>query len=108
MGTSLDAMGDYVKAARAFDEAIRLGLPWRILWYQFAPFNTYLQVERYDDVLSLVQSNLANAPELEEMYYWRGQVYLAQGETQQAASQFRQALQLNRFFDQAQQALDTI
>ena len=38
-------------AASAFDEARRIGLPYRMLWYQFGPFEAYLRVGRYQDVI---------------------------------------------------------
>lgn len=108
MGTSLTELGRYQEAATAFDQARRLGLPWRMLWYQFSPLEAYYNIGRYDDVLSLVQTNLNNAEELEEMYYWRGQVYMAQNRQDQAATAFRQALSYNPEFTAAREALDSL
>lgn len=108
MGTSLTALQRYEEAATAFDQARRLGLPWRMLWYQFAPFEAYYQSGRYDDVLSMIQINLNNAEELEEMYYWRGRVLMAQNQREQAATAFRQALSYNPTFTAAREALDNL
>jgi len=108
MGTSLTALQRYEEAATAFDQARRLGLPWRMLWYQFAPFEAYYQLGRYDDVLSMIQINLNNAEELEEMYYWRGRVLMAQNQREQAATAFRQALSYNPTFTAAREALDSL
>lgn len=108
-GTSLVALGRYQEAANAFDLAIQQRqLPWRMLWYQFGPFEAYYQTGRYDEVLALVQSNLNGAEELEESYYWRGRVFAAQGQVAQAAAEFRRALNYNPNFSAARAALEEI
>ncbi len=38
LGSSLTAQGLYADAAAAFDQARAIGLPWRMLWYQFEHF----------------------------------------------------------------------
>ena len=109
MGTSLVEMERYQEAAAAFDQAQRLGLlPWRMMWYQFGPFEAYFQTGRYDDVMSLVQINLNNAEEIEETYYWQGRVLEAQGKPEQAAAAFRRALRFNPNDEEARQALDKL
>ncbi len=108
MGTSLVALGRYAEAATAFDRARTAGLPWRMLWYQFGPFEAYYEVGRYEEVISLAQSNLNQANELEESYYWRGMAHAALGNTTQALSDFRTALQYNPNFAAAQAALDEL
>jgi len=107
MGTSYVMLGRYEEAAAAYDQARNAGpgLPWRMLWYQFGPFEAYYEVGRYDDVLALVQANLGTTPYVEETYYWTGMVYLARGQTDAARAQFNQALQHNRNFTPAQDAL---
>ena len=52
LGSSLSAMGSYADAATAFDRARAIGLPPRMLWYQFEPFAAYLAVGRTADVLA--------------------------------------------------------
>ena len=111
MGTSLTTLGLYSDAARAFDRASATegGLPWRMLWYQFGPFEAYYEVMRYDDVLNYVNANLANNGEyVEETYYWQGRAFAAQGRTGEAAEAFRNALRHNRLFTPAQSALDAL
>lgn len=109
MGSSLTELGRYQEAAVAFDEAFRLGIPWRMLWYQFGPFEAYYQVGRYEDVLNYVNNNLTNGGEyVEETYYWQGRVYEAMGRTSEAASAFRTALNRNNLFTRAQVALDRL
>ena len=109
MGTSLVALDRYPEAATAFDRAQALGkLPWRMLWYQFGPFQAYYEVGRYDDVLSLVKINVNSAEEIEETYYWQGRVLQAQGQSAQAATAYRRALAYNPNYDEAREALENL
>ena len=109
MGTALAALGDYERAAVAFDKSRQVGLPFRMLWYQFGPFETYFNVKRYDDVLSLAQVNLTNGAEtVEETHYWRGRVLAERGQTLEAANAFRTALSHNTNYEAAQIALNTV
>jgi len=106
MGTSLTLLGDYSRAAIAFDRARREGLPWRMLWYQFEAFEAYYQDGRYDELLSLVNANLSNgANYVEETYFWQGKALAAQGDSGGAATAFRTALRLNPTYSAAQDAL---
>jgi tetratricopeptide (TPR) repeat protein len=106
MGTSLTKLGRYQEAAQAFDQARRLELPWRMLWYQHDLFRAYYEVGRYDDVTSLARITLNNAEELEEAYYWLGRVQEAQGKVQQAASFYNTALRYNPNYADAREAVN--
>jgi tetratricopeptide (TPR) repeat protein len=109
MGNSLVSLGRYQEAANAFDRAIALNaLPWRILWYQFGVFKAYYEMERYEDIIALANTNINQSPELEESYYWRGMAYAAQGLSTEAASDFRTALRYNPNYEIAQIALDNL
>lgn len=108
MGTALNILGRYEEAANAFDLARLHEVPWRILWYQFGPFEAYYNVGRYDDIVSLAGTNLNSAKEHEESFYWRGKAYAAKGQTADAASQFRTALSLRPNFPEAELALQTV
>lgn len=109
LGSSLTKLGEYDKAASAFDQARRIGAPWRMTLYQFGPFEAYFNVGRYDDVLALVKANLNNGGEyVEETHYWNGRVLEAQGQKQQAFAAFRQALAHNPRFTAAKDALDKL
>ena len=59
LGTALTRMGGltgeqqyYQGGAQAFDKARELGLPPRMLWYQFQPYLAYLKLDRYQDVIA--------------------------------------------------------
>ncbi len=105
MGTSYVKLGDYGSAALAFDKAFQLGMPYRTTWYQFAPFEAYYHVGRYDDVLTLVANTEATTVYVEELYYWRGAVYAQQGAVDQAMAELNHALSFNPNFYEAQQLI---
>jgi tetratricopeptide (TPR) repeat protein len=95
LGTALVALARYDDAATAFDAARGIGLPFRMLWYQFGPFEAYLQVGRYEDVYALTRSVIAGAPGVEEMYYYIARAYLGDGDTERAIANLEAALWRN-------------
>ncbi len=105
LGTALNALGDYEDAAAAFDQARAIGLPWRMLWYQFGPYEAYYQVGRYDDVILLANTTLMDRPYFEESYYYRGLAMAALGNVRQAESDLERALRRNPNFSPAVEAL---
>jgi len=106
LGSSLTHEGDYQGAANAFDQARTLGLPWRMLWYQFGPFEAYTQVGRYQEVIQLGQKTLASADDgIEEIHYWSGRAMAALGDSPGAQAEWNHALMLNPDYLPAQQAL---
>lgn len=109
MGSSLSMLGDYERAALAFDRSRVEGIPWRMTWYQFGPFEAYLQSGRVNEVISLVETNLGNGGEyVEETYYWQGRAYESQGRANEAASAYRSALRRNPRYTAAREALDSL
>ncbi|MEZ4731107.1 MAG: tetratricopeptide repeat protein [Caldilineaceae bacterium] len=105
LGTNLTALGDYGGAAQAYDQARRLGLPWRMLWYQYGPFQAYHAVGRAQDVLTLADATLSTTQTVEELHYWRGQALLALGNPAEAQRAWQRALELNPDYRPAGEAL---
>ncbi len=98
--TRLAALGDgalYGGAAAAFDQARRLGLPPRMLWYQFEPYEAYLAVGRPDDVLALTEATLDNqgGRNVEETYLYRGHALAQTGDADAARAAYERAAALN-------------
>ena len=109
LGTSLTALGDPAGAVQAFDTARSLGLPWRMLWYQFGPFQAYYDNGQYQEVIGLTTATLEGAGgNLEESYYWRGRAQAALGQTDAARSDFQEAVRHNPSFAPAQHALSEL
>jgi tetratricopeptide (TPR) repeat protein len=105
MGTSLTSLGRHAEAAAAYDEARRLGLHFRMLWYQFGPYESYYAVGRYDDVIALTSATLATTSNLEESYYWRGMARWAQEDIDGARSDLNTALHYHQDWLPATEAL---
>ncbi|MFQ3566222.1 MAG: C39 family peptidase [Aggregatilineales bacterium] len=108
MGTNFVGLGMYPEAATAFDQARNVGggLPWRMLWYQFGPFEAYLEVGRYSDVIALAQANLNDGGGhwVEETFYYAGLARAAMGERERALTNLDQAIYLNPNFTPAREA----
>jgi tetratricopeptide (TPR) repeat protein len=116
MGTSYVVLADqhgqqaYEYAVTAFDKARELGLPWRMMWYQFGPFEAYNAVGRYEDTLALASSNLndGGGQWVEETFYYAGAAREALGETARALENYQQAVFLNPNFSRAVEARDRL
>jgi hypothetical protein len=104
MGSAYVALQDYDNATIAFDRAFQLDLPFRMLWYQFGPYEAFYNVGDYNNVLALANNTLASTRYVEEIYYWQGMAYAAQGQTEVALQRFNDALRFNPNFYPAQDA----
>jgi tetratricopeptide (TPR) repeat protein len=105
LGTDEVALGQCEQAAAAYDRARVIGLPWRMLWYQFGPFRAYYETGRYEELTSLAKATLATAGNIEEIYYWRGMGLAGQGDTAGARRAWQRALELNPHYTAATAAL---
>jgi tetratricopeptide (TPR) repeat protein len=107
MGTNFVALEMYNEAAVAYDQAISLGLPWRMMWYQFGPMEAYNAVGRYEDTLTLAQSNLndGGGQFVEETFYYGGVAREGLGQIERAIENYRGALAFNPNFTPAREAL---
>lgn len=105
LGSSLVGLHEYDAAANAFDRARVLNLPWRMLWYQFGPYEAYYNVGRYDEIVALADATLKPTGDLEESYYYKGLALQKLGRTDQARQAFQLALKYNPNYLAAQQAL---
>lgn len=110
MGTNFVALGMYEQAATAYDQARTLGLPWRMMWYQFGPFEAYYQTGRYDDMLVLAQANLndGGGHYVEETYYYGGLAREGKGEYERALNNYNEAIRFNPNFTPAIEARDKL
>lgn len=117
LGTALTRLGEltgetsyYENGATAFDRALGIGLPSRMLWYQHRPYIAYMKLGRYQDMLDLAEATLASpgGRNVEETYLYQGHALSLTGDLNGAARSFQQALELNEFFYPAQFALDYV
>ena len=117
LGTNLTRLGEltgenqyYQDGAAAFDNARAIGLPYRMLWYQFRPYTAYMKVGRYQDMLDLANATLetSGGQNVEETYLFRGHANAYLGNFAQARADYQKALDLNSNFYPAQIALDSL
>ncbi len=110
VGTSLTYLQDYAGAATAYDQARKIGLPYRMLWYQFGPYRSYYLVGRYQDILDLATFAIksANIPAIEESYYWRGMAEQALGQRAEAVADYQEALKQHPGYKLAADALTAL
>jgi hypothetical protein len=105
LGASYNALGRYDEAAVAFDQARAIGLPWRMLWYQFGPYEAYYQTGRNEDVVLLAEATLTDRPYFEESFYYLGLAQAALGDSSAARANLEKASAFNPNFAPAGRAL---
>jgi tetratricopeptide (TPR) repeat protein len=111
VGTNLHYMNDYNAAALAYDQAREIGLPYRMLWYQFGPYRAYYYMGRYQEVVDVATfaiDSVNTVAGLEEAYYWRGLSEIALGQQDKAVEDFRTALARHPGWKPAIEALATL
>lgn len=105
LGSTFTEMGRYEEAATAFDKARSIGLPWRMLWYQFGPYESYYEMGRYEDIILLTEATLNARPYFEESFYWRGRAREAMGDLEKARTNYQWAVDFQPNFMPAVDAL---
>jgi len=108
VGTNLVYFEEYGEAARAYDNARNLGLPQRMLRYQFGPFFAYFFSGRNADLLALAEYALQRTANSEEALLWRGWGLYRDGNAGLAIAEFNQALVENPNYQDAQYALEFV
>lgn len=108
LGANLTYFERYIEATDAFDKARELGLPQRMLRYQFTPFIAYFHTGQIDDLITLTEYALKVTPNAEEALLWHGWAMYRKGDTAKAVENFQQALIENPNYLDAQYALDFV
>ncbi|MCD6400394.1 MAG: C39 family peptidase [Anaerolineales bacterium] len=108
LGTNLVYFEQYDDAADAYDTARNIGLPQRMLRYQFGPFFAYFQSGRNDDLLTLTKYALQRTPNSEEALLWHGWALYREGDVTGAIADFNQALKVRPGYLDAQYALNFV
>lgn len=117
LGTALTEIGSatgeaqyYQGGAQAYDQARELGLPPRMLWYQFRPYLAYWKVGRNDDVIALADATLSTqgGRNVEETYWYKGLALESQGNISEAITNYQAALEVNHNAYYVQWSLDAL
>jgi len=108
LGTNLLYFERYAESANAYNTARNLGLPQRMMRYQFGPFITYFQANQIEDLLTLTEYALQRTPNSEEALLWRGWAFYRQGEIKDAITDWEKALHHRPGYLDAKYALDFV
>ncbi|MEA5079578.1 MAG: C39 family peptidase [Anaerolineaceae bacterium] len=108
LGSSYVGLGQYESAWLAFNEARKIGLPQRMLRYQFGPFEAAYATGRAQDLQELVNYAMKTTPNSEEALFWQGKLYLMQKQPAFARKSFLEALSARPGYAQAQSALNSL
>ena len=117
LGSALTEMGIrtgesqfYQGGAQAYDQAREIGLPPRMLWYQFRPYMAYWKTGRLDDVIALADATLATqgGRNVEETYWYKGLALETQGNAVDAIANYQAALEVNENAYYAQWSLEAL
>lgn len=106
LGTNLVYFKRYTEAGEAYDKARQLGLPQRMLRYQFGPFLAYFHGGRIDDLMALVDYALKTTPNSEEALLWKGWALYRQGKRDESGNLFKKALEARPGYSDAIYALN--
>lgn len=124
-GDEASAMTYYNNAVQLFNTARNIGLPWRMMWYQFGPYEAYYEVAQastdpnvaanyYAEIIRVSQTTIESCKNpdgvcyVEESYYWAGRAREALGEIDRALTNYNTAIQINSNFDAAIGARDAL
>lgn len=106
LGEAATYLGEYDIATVAFRQAFdSRAMPFRTLWYLHGAFEAYYQTGQFNTVLNLAITLQDVTPYIEEANYYRGLVYAAQGNLDQAIFRLNLVLEFNPNFYPAADAL---
>jgi hypothetical protein len=108
VGSNLVYFEQYAEAGHAYDTARQIGLPQRMLRYQFGPFIAYFHAARYDDLLAVTGYILKNTPNSEEAHLWHGWGLYRKGDTAGAINDFQIAVKDHPGYQDALYALNFV
>lgn len=106
LGSNLVYFERYGEAAGAYDTARNLGLPQRMLRYQFGPFFAYFHAILTDELLAVTDYALQRTPNSEEALLWHGWALYRMGKKLEAVADWQKALEYRPGYQDAQYAID--
>lgn len=105
LGTTEYLLGNIDAALAAYERAAAIGLPPKMLWYQFWPVSAFVDAGQYQRALELAAAQIASAGVFGEMHYERGRAFEALGQTNAAIAEYRRALDDDANLQAARDAL---
>ena len=108
LGTNLVYFERYAEAAQAYDRVRELGMPQRMLRYQFGPFHAYFHAGRTEDLLAMTAYSLKSTPNSEETLLWQGWGLYRMGDRAGALASFKEALEVNPLYSDAEYGINYV
>ncbi|NTU74705.1 MAG: tetratricopeptide repeat protein [Anaerolineaceae bacterium] len=108
LGTNLVYFDRYGEAFNAYDTALKLKLPQRMLRYQFGVYMTYFNTGRIDELIALCDYALEITPNSEEAMLWKGWGLYRQGRSDEALKIFQKALEARPDYSDANYAINFV
>jgi hypothetical protein len=108
LGSNLVYFERYGEAASAYDTARNLGLPQRMLRYQFGPFFAYFHATMTTELVAVTEYALQRTPNSEEALLWHGWALYRMGKKLEAVADWQKALEYHPGYQDAQYALDFV
>ncbi|HVB63294.1 MAG TPA: C39 family peptidase [Nitrolancea sp.] len=105
IGSSFFELGNYAEAVAAYERAAAIGLPSKMLWYQFWPVAAYNEIGNQQRALELATAQIASAGTFAEMRFERGRAFEALGRRTEALAEYRQAINDDANLQAAQDAV---
>jgi len=108
LSVSLYHTGDYKRAKEEFEKVEHL-LPFRMLWYQIEPIQTYFELGEYQKVMDMTEYIFNNQNRaFSELYLIRGDIYKKQGNRENAKKEYQNAVYYNKNLKSAQEAMQSM
>jgi tetratricopeptide (TPR) repeat protein len=108
LGASLTALDQYDQAWIAFEKSRQLGLPQRMLRYQFSILEAAYETGHTQELLDLTAYALEITPNSEEAFFWQGKAFLSLQQYAQARQSFVTALSFRPGYPEAMNALNAM
>lgn len=108
LGSNYIYFGKYSEAVRAYDKAREIGIPQRMLRYQFGPFFAYFNTNRIEDLQAVTDFALQITPNSEEALLWNGWALYRLNRRFEAMEQFQKALDAHPGYQDAQYAMNYV
>jgi tetratricopeptide (TPR) repeat protein len=106
LGSNLVYFERYAEAAGAYDTARNIGLPQRMLRYQFGPFFAYFHAAMTSELVTVTEYALQRTPNSEEALLWHGWAMYRLGKKTEALADWNKALEARPGYEDAQYAID--
>lgn len=95
LGTSYYALGDYQKAADAFEKSEEIGWPHRMLWYSIVPAETYNKLGQWQKAIDMANLGMWFNDNYAEMHYEKYIAYKGMGDSANAQTELQKAKDLD-------------